>query len=105
MTLATSAAPLNSERRDTSVSGTRAVFSSQQLMGASKHCREALRRPKIHRALTVRLGPQAPRCLSVPFDPNQAQLRVEDGVRAITATTRSDRPGLAGNRDRRLRRI
>jgi hypothetical protein len=27
-----SAAPLNNERRDTSVSGTRAVFSSQQLM-------------------------------------------------------------------------
>src|SRR6266436_10112477 len=36
MTLATSAAPLNSARRDTSVSGTRAVFSSQQLMEVSK---------------------------------------------------------------------
>src|SRR5712675_3772944 len=36
MTLAISAAPLNSERRGTSVSGTRAVVSSQQLMGASK---------------------------------------------------------------------
>ena len=32
MTLAISAAPLNSERRDTSVAGTRAVVSSQQLM-------------------------------------------------------------------------
>jgi hypothetical protein len=40
MTLATRAAPLNSERRDTSVSGTRAVVSSQQLMGASKSRRE-----------------------------------------------------------------
>jgi len=40
MTLATSAAPLNSERRDTSVAGTRAVVSSQQLMGASTHWRE-----------------------------------------------------------------
>jgi hypothetical protein len=36
MTLATRAAPLNIERRDTSVSGTRAVVSSQQLMGTSK---------------------------------------------------------------------
>jgi hypothetical protein len=35
MTLATSAAPLNSERRDTSVAGTRAVVSSQQLTSAS----------------------------------------------------------------------
>src|SRR5262249_605117 len=47
MTLAISAALLNSERRDTSVSGTRAVLSSQQLMELSKHCREtrALRLP------------------------------------------------------------
>jgi hypothetical protein len=36
MTLAITAAPLNSERRDMSVSGTRAVVSSQQLMRASK---------------------------------------------------------------------
>src|SRR5882762_9350437 len=36
MTLAISAAPLNSERRDTSVSGTRAVVSSQQLIGSSE---------------------------------------------------------------------
>src|SRR5229473_5003335 len=40
MTLATSAAPLNSARRDTSVSGTRAVVSSQQLMGVSNLCRQ-----------------------------------------------------------------
>jgi hypothetical protein len=33
MTLASSAAPLNSERRDRSASGTRAVVSPQQLMG------------------------------------------------------------------------
>src|SRR5262245_43680589 len=39
MTLATSAAPLNSERRDTSVSGTRAVVVAQQLIGASEHPR------------------------------------------------------------------
>jgi hypothetical protein len=36
MTLAISAAPLSSERRDTSVSGTRAVVSSQQLIGSSE---------------------------------------------------------------------
>jgi hypothetical protein len=36
MTLAITAAPLNSERRDMSVSGTRAVVSSQQLMRASE---------------------------------------------------------------------
>ena len=35
MTLAIKAAPLSIERRDTSVSGTRAVVSSQQLMGVS----------------------------------------------------------------------
>src|SRR5262245_37425804 len=35
MTLATSAAPLNIERRDTRVSGTRAVVSSEQLIGWS----------------------------------------------------------------------
>jgi hypothetical protein len=35
MALATSAAPLNSERRETSVAGTRAVVSSQQLTNAS----------------------------------------------------------------------
>src|SRR5215212_5479334 len=39
MTLAITAAPLNSERRDTSVSGTRAVVSSQQLMKASNYRR------------------------------------------------------------------
>src|SRR5260221_12597160 len=41
MTLATSAAPLNSARRDASVWGTRAVVSTQQLMGVSKLCRQA----------------------------------------------------------------
>src|SRR4051794_29209014 len=36
MTLTTSAAPLNSARRDISMPGTRAVLSSQQLIGASR---------------------------------------------------------------------
>src|SRR5262249_32441603 len=42
MTLAARAGPLNSERRDTSVGGTRAVLSSQQLMAASKHPGDAV---------------------------------------------------------------
>src|SRR5215831_618116 len=38
MTLAITAAPVSSERRDTSVPGTRAVVSSQQLMEVSGFC-------------------------------------------------------------------
>jgi hypothetical protein len=45
MTLATTAAPFSSERRDMFVSGTRAVVSSQQLMGASKFRREMHSKP------------------------------------------------------------
>src|SRR5260370_28298500 len=51
MTLAITAAPLNSERRDMSVSGTRAVVSSQQLMRASKCSCEV--RPKRQESLGV----------------------------------------------------
>src|SRR4051812_788171 len=48
MTLAITAAPLNNARRDMSVSGTRAVVSSQQLMSSSKCRREiALQSPEI----------------------------------------------------------
>src|SRR5262249_19233309 len=72
MTLATSAAPLNSERRDTSAAGTRAVVSSQQLMRASKHCRAPPRRARIHRV------------------PNQLQL-------SIGAAGSSDDRGRSGN--------
>jgi hypothetical protein len=45
MALATTAAPFSSERRDMFVSGTRAVVSSQQLMGASKFRREMHSKP------------------------------------------------------------
>src|SRR5437762_13367574 len=47
MTLATSAAPLNTNRRDTSISGTRAVVSSQQLTGPS-HCCRACDQPRLY---------------------------------------------------------
>jgi hypothetical protein len=72
MTLATSAAPLNSERRDTSVVGTQALVSSQQLMAASKHCRDVVSTTE-NPSLTVRLWHArhvVDRCRSKPNQAN-----------------------------------
>src|SRR2546429_4031672 len=72
MTLATSGAPLNSDRRDTSVAGTRAVVSSQQLMAASKHCRDVVSTTE-NPSLTFVYGTQGhvvDRCRSKPNQVN-----------------------------------